>query len=76
MFDPYSGVGLTLIAGLKHGRRVVGSEKESEYVQITRDRIAAFSAGKLPMRPLGKPVYEPTGHDKISQIPDEWRDLG
>jgi adenine-specific DNA-methyltransferase len=29
-------------------------------------------AGKLPYRKLGKPVYQPTGKEKTSQVPPEW----
>lgn len=59
VLDPYSGVGSTVIAALKHGRRGYGCEIEREYVEIARDRIAALSAGTLRTRPMGKPVYDP-----------------
>lgn len=29
-------------------------------------------SGQLPYRPLGKPVYQPTGKEKVSQIPKQW----
>jgi len=29
-------------------------------------------SGELPYRPLGKPVYQPTGRDKVSKIPQQW----
>ncbi|MBE7445968.1 MAG: hypothetical protein HS132_12225 [Planctomycetia bacterium] len=28
-----------------------------------------FYNGRLKIRPLGKPIFEPTGHEKISQVP-------
>ncbi len=74
VFDPYMGVGSTLIAALMHRRRAMGCEKEGEYVTVARQRIAAFFNGTLRYRPLGKPVYQPTGREKVSQIPDEWRE--
>lgn len=74
VFDPYAGVGSTLIAGLKHGRRVVGAEKEAEYVEITRQRIESYYDGSLRTRAIGTPVHEPTGREKVAQQPDEWQD--
>ena len=73
VLDPYCGVGSSLIAGLKHNRRVIGVDKEPEYIQISKDRIADYYSGKLKVRPFGKPVYKPTGKEKVSQIPQEWK---
>ncbi len=72
VLDPYAGVGSALIAAIKHNRRAMGSEKEAEYVAIARDRIERYFRGELKMRPLGKPVYQPTGREKIAQRPKEW----
>lgn len=73
VFDPYCGVGSSLIAAVKHNRRGMGSEKQEEYVKIGRDRLAAYFNGTINLRPLGKPIHTPTGKEKISQIPDEWQ---
>ncbi len=73
VLDPYCGVGSTLIAALKHSRRAIGIDKEQEYVSIAKQRIEDFYTGKLKIRPLGKPVFAPTGKEKISQIPPEWK---
>ncbi len=73
VLDPYAGVGSSLIAATKNNRRVMGCEKESEYVAIARQRLTAFFNGELAIRPLGKPVYAPTGSEKVAQIPDEWK---
>ncbi len=72
VFDPFSGVGSALLAALKNERRGFGCEKEDEYVKIAYDRIHSFWQGQLPYRQLGKPVYQPTGKEKVSQIPSEW----
>ena len=74
VFDPYAGVGSSLIAAVKNNRRAMGSEKESDYIKIARERIVSFSNGTLRLRPMEKPVHEPTGREKVSQIPLEWRD--
>lgn len=72
IFDPFSGVGSTLIAALKNNRKSAGSEKEESYINITRERINSYENGSLKIRPIGKSVYTPTGKEKISQIPSEW----
>lgn len=74
VFDPYAGVGSTIIAAIKNNRRTLASEKEPAYVDIARQRIASFFRGDLKLRPLGRPVYEPTGKEKIVQPPAEWED--
>lgn len=71
VLDPYCGVGSSLIAGLKQDRKVIGCDKEERYIDITKERIQAFSEGKLPMRPIERELYIPTG--KVAQVPDEWK---
>ncbi len=72
VLDPFAGVGSSLIAAIKNNRRAVGSDKEQEYIKLARERILAYFNGTLGYRQLGTPVYEPTGKDKVSKIPDEW----
>jgi adenine-specific DNA-methyltransferase len=72
VFDPYAGVGSSLIAAIMHERRAMGAEKESAYVEEVKIRIENLLAGDLPLRPMGMPVFQPTGKEKISQIPEEW----
>jgi adenine-specific DNA-methyltransferase len=66
VFDPYAGVGSALIAAIKQNHRAIGSEQMEEYIEIARNRITAYFNGTLQMRPLGKPVYTPTGREKVS----------
>jgi adenine-specific DNA-methyltransferase len=72
VLDPFSGVGSALLAALRHKRRAIGCEKEEEYIRIARQRVIDLYTGALRYRPLGKPVYQPTGREKVSQIPLEW----
>ncbi|MCK4829581.1 site-specific DNA-methyltransferase, partial [bacterium] len=72
VFDPYAGVGSALIAAIMHNRRAVGCDKEKEYTSICEQRLQAFFDGSLRIRPLGKPVYQPTGKEKVSQVPIDW----
>ncbi len=74
VFDPYMGVGSALVAAVMHQRRAVGCERESEYLEIARQRIMNYFNGTLRYRPIGKPVYQPTGREKVAQIPDEWKE--
>ncbi len=70
VFDPYAGVGSSLIAAIKHHRRAMGCEKEAAYVDIARKRIQSYFNGTLRLRPMGKPVFVPTGKEKVAQVPD------
>ena len=73
VFDPFSGVGSALLAALQNKRRAMGCEKEAEYIDIARQRIADLYSGRLRYRQLGKPVHQPSGREKVAQIPLEWR---
>lgn len=73
VLDPFSGVGSSSLAALKNNRRSVGIDRESEYIEIAQQRIDMLSSGKLPYRPLGKPVYQLSGRERSAQIPSEWK---
>jgi adenine-specific DNA-methyltransferase len=72
VLDPFSGVGSALLAALKNKRRAFGCEKEKEYIGIAHQRINDLLTGVLPYRQLGKPVHQPTGREKVAQVPMEW----
>ena len=59
VFDPYMGVGSTVIGAVKHGRHGYGCDTVPEYVDIAWDRVHQLRAGTLKTRPMGKPVYDP-----------------
>ncbi len=59
VLDPYMGVGSSIIAALKHNRNAYGCDVVKEYVEIAHERVAAWRAGALRTRPMGKPVYNP-----------------
>lgn len=73
VLDPYAGVASSLIGALRHHRKAMGVEKEAEYVEIGKQRIHDWYNGYIKIRPLGKPVYQPTGREKIAQVPEEWK---
>lgn len=72
VFDPFVGVGSSIIAALLHNRKGVGVDKEREYTDIAFERITRTLAGKLRKRPLGKPIWRPKGTEKVTKRPDEW----
>jgi len=59
VFDPFLGVGSTIIAAIKHNRRGIGSELFPKYVEIAKSRILSALDGTLRTRPMNKPVYDP-----------------
>jgi len=76
LVDPFSGVGSAILAALRHDRRAIGCEKDAEYNEIARKRISDLYTGELRYRPLGKPVHQPSGREKVSQVPKEWLEGG
>ena len=72
VLDPFSGVGSALLAAVRHNRRAMGCEREAKYIAEAKRRMEMLFSGELPYRPLGKPVYQPTGREKVSQIPPQW----
>ena len=72
VLDPFGGVGTTAIAAITHGRKAISVEKEKSYCTIAQKRLEQLFLGELKTRPVGKSIYQPTGKDKVSQIPMEW----
>ena len=72
VFDPFSGVGSSLLAALKNGRRAYGTELMQEYIDIGNERIKKLAEGTLKTRPIYQRIYEPSGHDTVSRYPIEW----
>ncbi len=69
--DPYLGVGSTACAAVIHRRRAAGADLIADYLRIARERIRLAWDGKLPRRPLDRPVYTPGSNDRIAQMPLE-----
>ncbi len=73
VLDPFCGVGSAIIAAVKHNRNGIGADKESRYIDLAFERLHKLIDGTLRTRPLGKPVHTPSGNEKVSQIPSEWK---
>ncbi|MEW5946508.1 MAG: site-specific DNA-methyltransferase [bacterium] len=74
ILDPFGGVGTAMIASMMHNRKAIICEKEEKYIEIAIQRIKDFANGRLKIRPLGKPVYTPSGRERASQIPLFWQE--
>lgn len=59
VFDPFLGVGSSIIAAIRHNRKGMGAEILNQYIEIAKDRINREINGTLPTRPMFKPVYNP-----------------
>jgi adenine-specific DNA-methyltransferase len=59
VFDPYMGVGSSVIAAIKHDRVGYGCDDIPEYVDVAWQRVHALRAGTLKTRPMDRPVYDP-----------------
>jgi adenine-specific DNA-methyltransferase len=60
VFDPYMGVGSSIVAAIKNDRVGYGCEIDRGFVDIAWDRVHMLRAGTLRTRPMGKPVYDPS----------------
>jgi DNA modification methylase len=72
VLDPFGGVGSSLIAALKNGRKGMVIDRDTQYIEMTKQRVKSFQNGTLGIRPLGKPIHKPTGKEKVAQMPSEW----
>jgi adenine-specific DNA-methyltransferase len=59
VLDPFLGTGTTAIAALMHDRKAIGAEIMPKYVEIARERVRLAEQGKLLVRPMERPVYDP-----------------
>lgn len=75
VLDPYCGAGSALLAAIMHERKAAGIDREPVYTEITKQRIHRLFEGTLKTRPMGKPVHQPSGREKVSQFPLEWTSL-
>jgi adenine-specific DNA-methyltransferase len=59
VFDPYMGVGSSVVAAIKNDRIGYGCDVEKEYVDVAWWRVKALRNGTLQTRPMNKPIYDP-----------------
>jgi adenine-specific DNA-methyltransferase len=59
VLDPFMGVGTTPAAAIINRRKAVGAEILPEYFKIAKERVGLASQGKLQIRPMHRPIYDP-----------------
>jgi len=69
VFDPFLGVGTTVAAALRHGRRGAGAEVVKDYLKIAKRRALDAANGTLRSRPMGQPVFDPKNAGTITKSP-------
>ncbi len=74
VFDPFLGVGTTIVAAIRHGRRGVGAEIVKDYIEIAENRIKQEISGTLKTRPMGRPVFNPENAGR-SLITPPWKGI-
>lgn len=70
--DPYMGVGSTACAAVLNKRRAAGADLVPEYLTIARERVELALMGKLQIRPMGRPVYQPDTRTSVARRPREF----
>jgi DNA modification methylase len=75
VLDPFAGVGSTVLGAIKNNRNAIGIEKEEAYCRIANQRIESLKEGTLNIRPMTKEIHQPTGKEKVAQMPAEWLQL-
>lgn len=59
VFDPFLGVGTSIVAAIRHDRIGIGAETQAPYVKLAHERIQQELNGTLKTRPMSRPVYDP-----------------
>jgi adenine-specific DNA-methyltransferase len=72
VLDPFGGVGSSVIAAIKQNRRGMMIDRDPTYNALAIERVNDFQNGMLKIRSLGKPVHQPTGNEKVAQVPKQW----
>jgi len=80
IFDPFMGVATTAVAAVLHGRKVAGAELLKKYIDVGIERIKLAASGKLQVRPMNKPIYDPNEsynkhYDKIPKEQQTFFDM-
>ena len=73
VLDPFLGVGTSAIAALIHNRKAIGAEIQEDYYKIALERIRLAEEGKLKIRPMSRPVFDP---ERKTNIPPQIISIG
>jgi adenine-specific DNA-methyltransferase len=73
VFDPFLGIGSSIISAITNNRKGIGVDKEKTYVDLAYERVIKAIEGTLRRRPLGTPIWKPNGKEKVAKLPEEWQ---
>lgn len=64
VLDPFMGVGTTAVASILNKRKSIGAEIVPEYLKIAKERVILAFQGRLKIRPMNRPIYDPNKPQK------------
>jgi DNA modification methylase len=73
VFDPFAGSGSSIVAAVLNNRKAIGVDKDINYSNVSYDRVVAAINGTLKRRPINRPVWVPSGSEKVAMVPRDWR---
>jgi adenine-specific DNA-methyltransferase len=76
ILDCYAGSGSTAVAAVIEGRSFLGCDINKSYVALARARIKEAQSGTVRYRPHDRAVYQPTGRDAVSTMPEHFAFAG
>ncbi len=65
VMDPFMGVATTAVAAVLHKRKAAGAELLKKYIDKGRERVKLAAEGKLDIRPMNRPIYDPNNPQRI-----------
>lgn len=71
--DPFLGSGTSAVASSLEGRRFIGCEIRSEYITISRKRVANARTKKPRVRPAERPIYAPVASQAVARRPPHFK---
>ena len=69
VLDPFLGSGTSSISALRQGRKAVGAETNTKYIEVTCDRLEKLKKRILKVRPMNTPVYDPKKQRRLEPVP-------
>lgn len=69
VFDPFLGVGSTLVGAILQNRKWLWFEYDKNYIKIAQKRLDDISNWTIRIRSIGTPIHTPTWKEKITQFP-------
>ena len=69
VYDPFCGVGSTLVASMLHERNSIGTELDEKYFKIASDRLDSIEHGTLNVKSVFGDIHiDNTGHTNRNKL--------